>query len=154
MKAEPKVINISRISGFLLDPTLTIEEAIILRALVAGKTDKEVCKDLRMSSGSFLRMMRDLWEKTGTANNLSLVVWAQRRMKNCDQRGDRHGDMHALRCLKQSLNNGLEDAAKRLIVLRNPMWLHSTDVCLRRKLKRSTAKQLLPASRRQWRSRA
>jgi DNA-binding CsgD family transcriptional regulator len=89
MKHQPKVISISRISGFRLDPTFTSEEAIILRALVAGKTGKQVCNLLRMPANLFLRLMRDLREKTGTANNLSLLVWAQRQMKNGDQRMER-----------------------------------------------------------------
>ena len=86
MKHQPKVISISPLSGFQPDPTFTGEEAIILRALVAGKTDKQVCDLLRMSSNLFLRLMRDLREKTGTTNNLSLLVWAQRRMKSGDRR--------------------------------------------------------------------
>ena len=36
------------------------------------------------------RVMRDLRDKTGTKNNLSLVVRAKRQMKNCDWRGERH----------------------------------------------------------------
>jgi DNA-binding CsgD family transcriptional regulator len=86
VKHQPKVISISPLSGFQPDPTFTGEEAIILRALVAGKTDKQVCDLLRMSSNLFLRLMRDLREKTGTTNNLSLLVWAQRRMKSDDRR--------------------------------------------------------------------
>jgi DNA-binding CsgD family transcriptional regulator len=85
MKHQPKVIS-SPIFGFRLDPTFTSEEAIILRALLGGKTDKQVCNLLRMSSNLFLRLMRDLREKTATTNNLSLLVWAQRRMKSGDQR--------------------------------------------------------------------
>jgi hypothetical protein len=34
--------------------------------------------------------MRDLRDKTRTTKKLSLVVWAQRQMKNCDRSGDRH----------------------------------------------------------------
>lgn len=63
MKHEPKVISIQRISAFRLDPTFTSEEAIVLRALVAGKIDKQVCNELRMAPESFLRMMRDLRER-------------------------------------------------------------------------------------------
>ena len=36
------------------------------------------------------RVMRDLRDKTRTTNNLSLVVRAQRQIKNCDWRGERH----------------------------------------------------------------
>jgi DNA-binding NarL/FixJ family response regulator len=57
-----------------------------MRALVAGKTDKQICDNLRLTSNLFHRLMRDLRAKTGTSNNLSLTIWAQRRMKNCDQR--------------------------------------------------------------------
>jgi DNA-binding CsgD family transcriptional regulator len=89
MKHQPKVISTSLISGFRLDPTFTSEEAIILRALVGGKTDKQVRDLLRMSSNLFLRLMRDLREKTSTTNNLSLLAWARRRMKSGDQRVDR-----------------------------------------------------------------
>jgi DNA-binding NarL/FixJ family response regulator len=74
------------VPGARLDPTFTGEEAIILRGLVAGKTDKEIRNNLRLPANSFHRLMRDLREKTGTDNNLSLTIWAQRRMKNCDQR--------------------------------------------------------------------
>jgi hypothetical protein len=58
--------------------------------LVAGKTDKQVCTYLRLTSVSFACVIRDLQDKIRTRNNSSLVVWAQRRMKNCDSRGDRH----------------------------------------------------------------
>ena len=68
------------------DPTFTSEETIVMRALVAGKTDKQICNNLRLTTNLFHRLMRDLREKTGTDNNLSLTIWAQRRMKNCDQR--------------------------------------------------------------------
>jgi DNA-binding NarL/FixJ family response regulator len=89
MKLQPKVISISCIPGFRLDPTFTSEEAVILRALVAGKSEKQIRTSLHMPTNSFFRVIRDLWEKTGTTSNVSLVVWAQRRMKNCDQRLDR-----------------------------------------------------------------
>ena len=89
MKKEPKVVSANRISGFKPDPTLTSEEAIVLRSLVAGKTDKQVRNALRMALLSFLGMMRDLRQKTGTSSNVSLLVWAQRHMKSGDQRVDR-----------------------------------------------------------------
>jgi hypothetical protein len=68
------------------DPAFTMEERIVMRALVAGKTDKEIRTDLRLTAISFHRLMGDLRQKTGTDTNLSLTIWAQRRMKNCDQR--------------------------------------------------------------------
>jgi len=79
-------MNINCTPGLRPDPTLTSEEAIILRALVAGQTDKQIRISLRLPANSFFRVIRDLLEKTGTTSNVSLVVWAQRRMKNCDQR--------------------------------------------------------------------
>jgi len=89
MNKESKVIGTNRIAGFQPDPTLTSEEAIVLRALVAGKTDKQVRNALRMALLAFLGMMRDLRQKTGTSSNVSLLVWAQRHMKSGDQRVDR-----------------------------------------------------------------
>jgi DNA-binding NarL/FixJ family response regulator len=74
------------VPGTRPDPTFTTEEAIIMRGLVAGQTDKEIRNNLRLPANSFHRLMRDLREKTGTNTNLSLTIWAQRRMKNCDQR--------------------------------------------------------------------
>jgi|GEM_PF-6651116 len=68
------------------EPTFTMEEGIVMRALVAGKTGKEICANLRLTTNLFHRLMRDLREKTETDTNLSLTIWAQRRMKNCDQR--------------------------------------------------------------------
>ena len=38
MKHKPKLISINRTSAFRLDPTLTSEESIVLRALAAGRT--------------------------------------------------------------------------------------------------------------------
>jgi DNA-binding NarL/FixJ family response regulator len=86
MKSTPSVLVPIRALQPRPDPTFTTEEAIIMRALVAGKTDKEIRNNLRLPANSFYRVMRDLREKTGTDNNLSLSIWAQRRMKNCDQR--------------------------------------------------------------------
>src|ERR1700683_1705222 len=68
------------------DPTFTMEERLIMRALVAGDPVKQICATLRLTTNLFHRLMRDLREKTGTDTNLSLTIWAQRRMKNCDQR--------------------------------------------------------------------
>lgn len=86
MKQEWKVVNINSSQGFRLDPTLTNEEAIVLRSLAAGKTDRQVCSDLRMAPDTFLRMMRDVREKTCTASDLSLREWAREQMKGIDQR--------------------------------------------------------------------
>ncbi len=86
MKEDPKVISIKRTPSLRLDPTLTSEEAIVLRALAAGKTDRQVCNDLRMTPDTFLRMMREVREKTSTPNNLSLREWARHQLKGIDQR--------------------------------------------------------------------
>jgi len=58
----------------------------VLRALVAGQTDRQVCKDLRMDPTAFLRMMRDMREKIGVTDNLSLIAWATQQIKDGDQR--------------------------------------------------------------------
>jgi hypothetical protein len=57
-----------------------------MRALVAGETVKQICARLRLTTNLLHRLMRDLRQKTGTDTNLSLTIWAQRRMKSCDQR--------------------------------------------------------------------
>jgi hypothetical protein len=72
-----------------LDPALTGGEAIVLRSLVAGQTQRHVRKELRMSPAAFLGMMRDLREKIGTADDVSLIVWAKRKITDADQRIDR-----------------------------------------------------------------
>jgi DNA-binding CsgD family transcriptional regulator len=62
MKRESKVISIQRASSFGLDAILTGEEAIVLRALAGGLTDRQVCHELRMNPNTFLSMMRDSGE--------------------------------------------------------------------------------------------
>jgi DNA-binding CsgD family transcriptional regulator len=89
MKLELKLISINRASAFQLDPSLTGAEAIVLRALVAGQTDRQVCNELRMSPMTFLRMMRGMRGKIGTTDNVSLIEWANRHVKGVDQRIDR-----------------------------------------------------------------
>ena len=42
MEHRPKVISMQRRSAFQLDPTLTGEESIVLRALAAGRTDRQM----------------------------------------------------------------------------------------------------------------
>jgi DNA-binding CsgD family transcriptional regulator len=86
MKFPSNVLVPIPIVGARSDPAFTMEERIVMRALVAGKTGKEICVSLRLTADLFHRLMRDLREKTGTDTNLSLTIWAQRRMKNCDQR--------------------------------------------------------------------
>jgi len=88
MKREAIVISIQRASSFRLDPILTGEEAVILRALASGRTDRQVCSELRMNPDTYLRMMRDMREKIGTSDNVSLVAWAKDRIQGVDQRID------------------------------------------------------------------
>jgi DNA-binding CsgD family transcriptional regulator len=88
MKHQPKVISIERASVFRLDPTLTGHEAIILRALAAGRTDRQVCHQLRMKPDTYLSTMRDMREKLHMLDNVSLIEWAKERIKGVDQRID------------------------------------------------------------------
>jgi hypothetical protein len=89
LKRQHNLISISRNSGFQLDPTLTGEESIILRALAAGRTDRQVCRDLRMDPTEFLRMMREMRAKIGVKYNDALVAWAKHQIKDGDQRIDK-----------------------------------------------------------------
>lgn len=89
MKREHKLISINRSSGFRLDPTLTSEESIILRALAAGRTDRQVCNDLPMDPTTFLSRMREMRQKIGTSDNVSLIAWAKRQINDGDQRIDK-----------------------------------------------------------------
>jgi DNA-binding NarL/FixJ family response regulator len=89
MKNEPNVISISRSSGFRMDATLTSEESIILRALASGRTDRQVCNDLRMQPTIFLRLMHGMRQKIGAADNVTLIVWAKRQINGGDQRIDK-----------------------------------------------------------------
>jgi DNA-binding CsgD family transcriptional regulator len=85
---------VPRASNFRLDPALTVEEAIVLRALAAGRTDKQVRKELGMSAAAFCGLMRNIRDKTGVVDNASLLVWATRQVKDTDRRIDRH-ERHA-----------------------------------------------------------
>jgi DNA-binding NarL/FixJ family response regulator len=89
MKHKLNVISIQRGSAFLLDPSLTSQESIVLRALAAGRIDRQVCNDLRMEPTTFLLMMREMREKIGVADNVALIEWAKQRMKGVDQRIDK-----------------------------------------------------------------
>jgi hypothetical protein len=85
MKHAPKLIGIHRPSVFQLDPSLTAEEAVILRAIVAGQTHRHVCNELRMSPVKFLRIMRGVQNKTGITDSVSLMDWSNRHAKGIDQ---------------------------------------------------------------------
>jgi len=89
MKHAPTLISVRHTSTFQLDTTLTGEEAIVLRALAAGQTCRQVCEVLRMHPTTFLCTMRDIREKTGTVDNASLIEWAKEHLKGIDQRVDR-----------------------------------------------------------------
>ncbi len=88
MKHEHNLISISRGPGFRLDPALTGEESIVLRALAGGRTDRQVCKDLRMDPTIFLSMMREMRQKIGTSDNVTLIAWAKRQLKDGERRID------------------------------------------------------------------
>ena len=89
MKHKTNLICIGRGSGFHLDPNLTNEESIVLRALASGRTDRQVCNDLGMESTAFLSMMREMRQKIGVSDNVGLIAWAQRQIKKGDQRIDK-----------------------------------------------------------------
>ena len=86
MKQRADIISIQRAPSFRLDPALTGEEGIVLRALAGGQTDRQVCRDLRMDHITFLRMMRDMREKLGVTDNISLIALAAQQIKDGDQR--------------------------------------------------------------------
>jgi diguanylate cyclase (GGDEF)-like protein/PAS domain S-box-containing protein len=87
-------INMPCGSAFRLNPAMTSEEAMVMRALSEGRTYTEVCKRLRMSAAAFSRTMSNMRDKTGTVDNTSLAAWAKRQIKDADQRIDRH-ERHA-----------------------------------------------------------
>jgi len=89
MKDKLNVISIQRGSAFRLAPTLTSQDSIVLRALAAERTDRQVCNDLRIEPTTFLLIMREMREKIGAADNVSLIEWAKQRMKGVDQRIDK-----------------------------------------------------------------
>jgi DNA-binding CsgD family transcriptional regulator len=88
---KPNLISMRRAPVLRLDPTLTSEEAIILRTLAGGHTDRQVCNELRMDPDTFLRMMREMREKVGMTDNVSLVAWAKQHLQGADQRIDGPG---------------------------------------------------------------
>lgn len=78
--------NKVRLSVRRADPSFTAEEAIVLRALVGGKPDKQICSELRIPLGLFHRLLRDMHQKAGVADRLSLLVWALQRMEIGERR--------------------------------------------------------------------
>ena len=67
-------------------PVFTVEESAVIRAFASGKSDKQVCAELRMPLQSFYRLMRDLKEKTGACDRIALIVWAVRHGPSRDKR--------------------------------------------------------------------
>lgn len=67
-------------------PMFTVEESIVMRAVSAGKNDKQLCIDLRMPLQSFQGLLRDLMAKTGTSDRIGLLVWALRQKPGGDSR--------------------------------------------------------------------
>jgi DNA-binding NarL/FixJ family response regulator len=68
------------------DPMLNLEESIVLRAFAAGKSDKQICQELRMVPAAVFEVIRDLEEKTGTRDRAALLVWVLRRKQSIDSR--------------------------------------------------------------------
>jgi DNA-binding CsgD family transcriptional regulator len=67
-------------------PLFTVEESILMRGVSAGKSDKQLCIELRLPLPSFHRLLRDLMAKTGTSDKLGLLVWALRQKQGADSR--------------------------------------------------------------------
>jgi DNA-binding CsgD family transcriptional regulator len=114
MMHEPSLVSIHRISAFRLDPSLTSEEAIVLRALAAGQTDGQVCNELQINLLRFRLVMRKIREKIGAADNISLISWAKRRIKGADRRINGQKDMHAPRESERLPKNEVAGAGQRL----------------------------------------
>jgi DNA-binding NarL/FixJ family response regulator len=64
----------------------TVEESIVMRAVSAGKGDKQLCIELRMPLQSLQRLLRDLMAKTRTSDRTGLLVWALRQKQSPDSR--------------------------------------------------------------------
>lgn len=72
-------------------PMFTVEESIVMRAVSAGRSDKQVCIAMRMPLRSFQGLLRDLMAKTGTRDRIGLLVWAVRERLGGDSReSERH----------------------------------------------------------------
>jgi len=75
-----------RDSAPILHPMFTLEESIVMQAFAAGKSDKQVCTELRIPLQSFYRLRRSLMEKTQTCDGIGLHVWALRQRRYGDSR--------------------------------------------------------------------
>ena len=69
-------------------PLFTSEESILMRGVSAGKSDKQLCIELRLPLQSFQRLLRDLMVKTGTSDKIGLLVWALRQKQGADSRAN------------------------------------------------------------------
>jgi DNA-binding NarL/FixJ family response regulator len=67
-------------------PTFTGEESTVMRAFAGGRSIKQVCADLRIPLPTFYRLLRNLMEKTGTRDQIGLLVWAVRQKQCGDSR--------------------------------------------------------------------
>jgi DNA-binding CsgD family transcriptional regulator len=67
-------------------PRLTVEESAVVRAFASGKTDKQICSELRIPLQAFYRLLRDLKEKTGASDRVGLLVWSLRQGPARDKR--------------------------------------------------------------------
>jgi DNA-binding CsgD family transcriptional regulator len=89
MKSKHNLISVRRALGFHVDPNLTNQESIVLRALASGRTDRQVCNDLGVEATAFISMMREMREKIGTSDNISLIAWAKLQIKDGERRIDK-----------------------------------------------------------------
>jgi DNA-binding CsgD family transcriptional regulator len=69
-------------------PLFTVEESILMRGVSAGKSDKQLCIELRLPLHSYQRLLRDLMAKTGTSDKIGLLVWALRQKEGADSRAN------------------------------------------------------------------
>ena len=92
---------------------LTEEESILMRALIAGHSQKQICRDLRMNSGMFYRLLRDLREKSGASDKIGLMVWGLRQAKNGDQRAEERNLRYMPPVVSRSTSNPSRTRALR-----------------------------------------
>ena len=86
-KLSPSITNGLRNSSPVVDPIFTLEESIVMRAFASGKSDKQVCSELRIPLQSFHRLLRNLMDKTGARDRVGIQVWALRKKQCADSRG-------------------------------------------------------------------
>ena len=86
-KPSASITNGLRNSAPGVDSTFTVEESIVMRAFASGKSDKQVCIELRIPLQAFHRLLRNLMEKTGARDRIGIQVWALRKNQCADSRG-------------------------------------------------------------------